>query len=62
MESKRYHTLEILDLITKQPMLTDLTLVSATYDVGGLTAVVEDQYNKQRYEIKINPIREEQKQ
>jgi hypothetical protein len=59
MQRNEYHTLEILDKITRHPTLTDLKLISAHYNLGGLTAVVEDVYNKQKYTINITPVREE---
>ena len=58
MKGKTY-CFEILDNITRQVTVTDLKLVTAHYNATGLTSVVEDQYNKQKYEIKITPIKED---
>ena len=53
---KETYGLEIMKTITER--VPDLKLIKANYTVDGLISVVEDQYNKQKYEIKITPIKE----
>jgi len=57
MEKETY-CLEIINNITRT-VVTDLKLLDDVhYTAKGLTALVEDQYNKQKYKINITPIRE----
>ena len=49
------HCLELLDLITK---IKDIKLVAANYTANGIEATVEDQFNKQKYQINIIPEKE----
>ena len=54
---KKTHCFELLHLITSNVVVTDLKLVSAVYHPDSLVAVVEDQYNKQQYELILKPIK-----
>lgn len=54
---KKTYCFAILRNITRTD-ITDLKLVEANYALEGLTSVVEDQYNKQKYRITIIPIKE----
>jgi hypothetical protein len=53
-------TIKILEKITSTVTATDLELVAAHYTAQGLTAVIKDVYNKQKYKITITPIGEEE--
>jgi hypothetical protein len=56
--AKETYCLEIINNITRT-VVTDLKLLDDVhYTAKGLTALVEDQYNMQKYKINITPIRE----
>ena len=56
---KKTRCLEILHNLISYVNVTDLKLVHASYDASHLTAIIEDLYNKQKYEVRISPVREE---
>lgn len=58
---KKTRCLDILHNLVSYVNVTDLKLVKANYDATCLTAVLEDCYNKQKYEVRITPIREEKR-
>jgi hypothetical protein len=57
MKYKETYCLEILNNIVKHSEVTDVVLVSASYTASGLTAIIEDCYNKQKYELTLKPIK-----
>jgi len=48
---------EIINILAKNGKDADIKLVHANYTAEGLVAVIEDQFNKQQYELKLKPIK-----
>jgi len=56
---KKTRCLDILHNLVSYVNATDLRLVDAHYTATLLTATLEDCYNKQRYVVTIQPVRED---
>lgn len=52
MEIKRTY---LFELITQIYHSTDLSILSVSYTVDGIEAIMEDSHDKQRYYFKITP-------